>query len=82
MSQISPHARNVQPDVSFTLQSVDRRSRSWRFVNSFRTRPGMVYVAVLVLVVCSIPLMREAKRMHTLQTWPTDSAQPHRSFLG
>ncbi|WP_180356000.1 hypothetical protein [Aliirhizobium smilacinae] len=50
-------------------------------MNTFRTRVGMVYVAALVLVVCSIPLMHEAKRIHTLQSWPTD-AQPHRGFLG
>jgi hypothetical protein len=50
-------------------------------VNAFKTRPGMIYVAVLVLVVCSIPLMHEAKRIHTLQNWPTD-AQSHRGFLG
>jgi hypothetical protein len=50
-------------------------------VNTFRTRFGMIYVAVLVLVVCSIPLMHEVKRIHTLQNWPTD-AQPHRGFLG
>lgn len=51
-------------------------------MNSFRTRPGMMYVAALVLVIVSIPLMREAKRMHNLQTWPTDTTQIHRSLAG
>lgn len=51
-------------------------------MNPFKARPGMVFVAVLVLVVFSIPLMREAKRLHTLQTWPVDDTRPHHSFVG
>ncbi|AYD03567.1 hypothetical protein [Neorhizobium sp. NCHU2750] len=51
-------------------------------MNSLKTRPGMVYIAALVIVVCSIPLMREAKRIHTLQSWPTENVQRHRNFMG
>ncbi|TCR00018.1 hypothetical protein EDF70_10795 [Neorhizobium sp. JUb45] len=51
-------------------------------MNAFKTRPGIVYIAILVMLVVSIPMLREAKHMRSLQGWPTGASQPHRSFSG
>ncbi|MGF9566499.1 hypothetical protein [Neorhizobium sp. JUb45] len=72
----------VQVHVSFTGHRWYRHSRSWRLVNAFKTRPGIVYIAILVMLVVSIPMLREAKHMRSLQGWPTGASQPHRSFSG
>ncbi len=51
-------------------------------MNTFKPRPGMVYVAILVMLVCSIPMLREAKHMRSLESWHKGISQPHRSFSG
>jgi hypothetical protein len=51
-------------------------------VNALRTRLGMIYVAALVLVVVCIPLMHEAKQLHTPKTWPAVSIRSSSGFLG
>lgn len=51
-------------------------------MNAFKTRPGLVYVAVLVMLVVCIPMLREAKHMHSPEAWPAGFSQPHRGFAG
>jgi len=51
-------------------------------VNVLKIRPGMVFVAILVFLVVSIPMLREERHVHPLQGWPNGISQPHRSFFG
>jgi len=51
-------------------------------VNVLKTRPGLVYVAILVMLVVCIPMLREARHVHSLQGWPSGISQPHRGFAG
>jgi hypothetical protein len=51
-------------------------------MNALRFRPGAVFVAMLIILVCSITFLREDKHMHSLQSWPPGAVQPHRAFWG
>ncbi|MGI2035273.1 hypothetical protein ACRQ1B_23085 [Rhizobium panacihumi] len=51
-------------------------------MNSLKARPGLVYVAVLVLLVVSIPMLRAERHSQSLQAWPAGISQPHRGFSG
>lgn len=51
-------------------------------MNILKTRPGLVYVAVLVMLVVSIPMLREARHVHSLQGWPGGISHTHRGFVG
>jgi hypothetical protein len=46
-------------------------------VNTFKASPGMVYITLLVIIVCSIPFLPGVRRAHPLSVWPTSGAEPH-----
>lgn len=51
-------------------------------MNALRTRLGIIYVAALVLVIISIPALREAKHLNSVQTWPAGATTANHSFSG
>jgi hypothetical protein len=53
--------------------------RQWN-MNELRFRAGAVFVAMLIILVCSITFLREDKHMHSLQSWPLGVDHPHRCF--
>jgi len=51
-------------------------------LNGLRFYPGLVFVAVLVALVCSIPLLCGAKHMRQVQPWPAGADRRHSSLIG
>jgi hypothetical protein len=51
-------------------------------MNELRSHPGLFFVAVLVLIVCSIPVLRATNHYHRLVTMPGDAAPHPHSVLG
>jgi hypothetical protein len=76
----------TQPLLSGSCQLEALFNAQWqqepREMNALRFRPGAVFVAMLIILVCSITFLREDKHMHSLQSWPPGAVQPHRAFWG
>ncbi|MEB2847822.1 hypothetical protein GAO09_12450 [Rhizobiales bacterium RZME27] len=51
-------------------------------MNVLKAHLGMVYVAILVMIVASIPMLRETRHIRSLEGWPTGINQQHRGFSG
>jgi hypothetical protein len=88
--EIAPHpdrhlnaefSGTVQVPVSLGAQSRKHRSRSSLLVNVLKSHPGMVYVAVLVMVVCALPLARETRHIRQMDGLP-DHGQRIQSLAG